>query len=80
VRRFPDSELFDLECEMGVVYGEYDSDLTPAEAAKGIVGYKIFNDLSARDIQKLEGQMPFGFFKGKDGARTRPVPGDCGRA
>ena len=70
VRRFPDSELFDLECEVGVVYGEYGSDLTPAEAAKGIVGYTIFNDWSARDIQKLEGQMPFGFFKGKDGAHT----------
>ena len=70
VRRFPDSELFDLECEVGVVYGEYGSDLTPAEAAHGIVGYTIFNDWSARDIQKLEGQMPFGFFKGKDGAHT----------
>lgn len=70
VRKFPDSELFDLECEVGVVYGEYGSDLTPAEAAKGIVGYTIFNDWSARDIQKLEGQMPFGFFKGKDGAHT----------
>jgi 2-keto-4-pentenoate hydratase/2-oxohepta-3-ene-1,7-dioic acid hydratase in catechol pathway len=70
VSRFPDSELFDLECEVGVVYGEHGSDLTPEEAAKGIVGYTIFNDWSARDIQRLEGQMPFGFFKGKDGAHT----------
>jgi 2-keto-4-pentenoate hydratase/2-oxohepta-3-ene-1,7-dioic acid hydratase in catechol pathway len=36
----------------------------------GIVGYTIFNDWSARDIQRLEGQLPFGFFKGKDGAHT----------
>ena len=70
VRRFPDCEQFDLECEVGVVYGERGSDLTPEQARKGIVGYTIFNDWSARDIQRVEGQLPFGFFKGKDGAHT----------
>lgn len=70
VRRFPDSQLFDLECEVGVVYGDHGNDLTPEEAAEGIVGYTIFNDWSARDIQRIEGRMPFGFFKGKDGAHT----------
>ncbi|HEX4786994.1 MAG TPA: fumarylacetoacetate hydrolase family protein [Actinospica sp.] len=70
VRRFPDSALFDLECEVGVVYGEHGSNLTPERAAAGIVGYTIFNDWSARDIQRLEGRLPFGFFKGKDGAHT----------
>ncbi len=33
-------------------------------------GYTIFNDWSARDIQRLEDQLPCGFFKGKDGAHT----------
>ena len=70
VQRFPGSELFDLECEVGVVYGAHGRNLTPEEAAAGIVGYTIFNDWSARDIQRLEGQLPFGFFKGKDGAHT----------
>jgi 2-keto-4-pentenoate hydratase/2-oxohepta-3-ene-1,7-dioic acid hydratase in catechol pathway len=70
VRRFPDCEQFDLECEVGVVFGEYGSDLTPEQARAGIVGYTIFNDWSARDIQRIEGQLPFGFFKGKDGAHT----------
>ena len=70
VQRFPGSQLFDLECEVGVVYGEHGKNLTPDEAAPGIVGYTIFNDWSARDIQRLEGQLPFGFFKGKDGAHT----------
>jgi 2-keto-4-pentenoate hydratase/2-oxohepta-3-ene-1,7-dioic acid hydratase in catechol pathway len=70
VQRFPDSELFDLECEVGVVYGAHGRNLTPEDAAAGIVGYTIFNDWSARDIQRLEGQLPFGFFKGKDGAHT----------
>jgi 2-keto-4-pentenoate hydratase/2-oxohepta-3-ene-1,7-dioic acid hydratase in catechol pathway len=70
VERFPGSELFDLELEVGVVYGAHGTNLTPAQAAGGIVGYTIFNDWSARDIQRREGQLPFGFFKGKDGAHT----------
>jgi 2-keto-4-pentenoate hydratase/2-oxohepta-3-ene-1,7-dioic acid hydratase in catechol pathway len=70
VERFPDSAQFDLELEVGVVYGAHARNLTPAEAGEGIVGYAIFNDWSARDIQRLEGQLPFGFFKGKDGAHT----------
>jgi 2-keto-4-pentenoate hydratase/2-oxohepta-3-ene-1,7-dioic acid hydratase in catechol pathway len=70
VERFPGSELFDLELEVGVVYGAYGRNLTVDEAAAGIVGYTIFNDWSARDIQRLEGQLPFGFLKGKDGAHT----------
>jgi 2-keto-4-pentenoate hydratase/2-oxohepta-3-ene-1,7-dioic acid hydratase in catechol pathway len=70
VERFPGSEQFDLELEVGVVYGAYGKNLTPEDAAPGIVGYTIFNDWSARDIQRVEGQLPFGFFKGKDGAHT----------
>lgn len=68
VERFPGSQQFDLELEVGVVYGEHGRNLTPEQAAAGIVGYMIFNDWSARDIQRTEGRLPFGFFKGKDGA------------
>jgi 2-keto-4-pentenoate hydratase/2-oxohepta-3-ene-1,7-dioic acid hydratase in catechol pathway len=70
VERFPGSERFDLELEVGVIYGAYGRNLTPEQAAPGVAGYTIFNDWSARDIQRLEGQLPFGFFKGKDGAHT----------
>jgi 2-keto-4-pentenoate hydratase/2-oxohepta-3-ene-1,7-dioic acid hydratase in catechol pathway len=70
VERFPGSEQFDLELEVGVVYGAHGRNLAPEQATAGIVGYTIFNDWSARDIQRLEGQLPFGFFKGKDGAHT----------
>jgi 2-keto-4-pentenoate hydratase/2-oxohepta-3-ene-1,7-dioic acid hydratase in catechol pathway len=70
VERFPGSEQFDLELEVAVVYGAHGRNLTPGETAPHIVGYTIFNDWSARDIQRLEGQLPFGFFKGKDGAHT----------
>ena len=70
VERFPGSTEFDLELEVGVVYGAHGRNLTPEQAAPGIVGYTIFNDWSARDIQRHEGRLPFGFFKGKDGAHT----------
>jgi 2-keto-4-pentenoate hydratase/2-oxohepta-3-ene-1,7-dioic acid hydratase in catechol pathway len=70
VERFPGCTEFDFELEVGVVYGAHGRNLTPEEAAAGIVGYTIFNDWSARDIQRAEGRMPFGFFKGKDGAHT----------
>jgi len=70
IERFPGSEQFDFELEVAVVYGAHGRNLAPEEAAPHIVGYTIFNDWSARDIQRLEGQLPFGFFKGKDGAHT----------
>ena len=53
-----------------MVYGAHGRNLTAQEAAAGIVGYTIFNDWSRRDIQRIEGRLPFGFFKGKDGAHT----------
>jgi 2-keto-4-pentenoate hydratase/2-oxohepta-3-ene-1,7-dioic acid hydratase in catechol pathway len=70
VERFPGCEVFDLELEVGVIYGAHGKNLAPDQVAAGIVGYTIFNDWSARDIQRQEGQLPFGFFKGKDGAHT----------
>jgi 2-keto-4-pentenoate hydratase/2-oxohepta-3-ene-1,7-dioic acid hydratase in catechol pathway len=70
VERFPGAQQFDLELEVGVVYGAHGRNLTPRETSAAIVGYTIFNDWSARDIQRTEGRLPFGFFKGKDGAHT----------
>ncbi|MEU6407835.1 fumarylacetoacetate hydrolase family protein [Microbispora sp. NPDC046933] len=67
---FPGSERFDLECEVAVVIGKAGRDLTPEQAREHIAGYTIFNDWSARDVQQLEGRLPFGFAKGKDGAHT----------
>ena len=67
---FPGSERFDFECEVAAVLGCDCRDLTPEEAEAAIIGYTIFNDWSARDIQQREGRLPFGFAKGKDGAHT----------
>jgi 2-keto-4-pentenoate hydratase/2-oxohepta-3-ene-1,7-dioic acid hydratase in catechol pathway len=67
---FPGAQAFDFECEVGTVIGRAGRDLTPEQAREHIIGYTLFNDWSARDIQKLESRLPFGFAKGKDGAHT----------
>jgi 2-keto-4-pentenoate hydratase/2-oxohepta-3-ene-1,7-dioic acid hydratase in catechol pathway len=67
---FAGSERFDFECEVAAVIGTGGTDLSEAEAEAAIAGYTIFNDWSARDIQKREGRLPFGFHHGKDGAHT----------
>jgi len=45
-------------------------DLTPAQARDHIVGYAIFNDWSARDLQAREMAVQLGPAKGKDSATT----------
>jgi 2-keto-4-pentenoate hydratase/2-oxohepta-3-ene-1,7-dioic acid hydratase in catechol pathway len=67
---FAGSTAFDFECEVGTVIGTAGRDLTPEQATAHIAGYTLFGDWSARDIQKLESRLPFGFAKGKDGAHT----------
>jgi 2-keto-4-pentenoate hydratase/2-oxohepta-3-ene-1,7-dioic acid hydratase in catechol pathway len=67
---FPGSAVFDFECEVGAVIGKAGRDLTPERAREHIIGYTIFNDWSARDLQRQEARLPFGFAKGKDGAHT----------
>jgi 2-keto-4-pentenoate hydratase/2-oxohepta-3-ene-1,7-dioic acid hydratase in catechol pathway len=44
----------DYELELAVVIGKAGSFLTPEEAAEYIAGYVIFNDITARDIQREE--------------------------
>ncbi len=56
----------DFELELGAVVGRKGRDLSPAQAAKHIVGYTILNDFSARDIQKSEMVCRMGPAKGKD--------------
>ncbi|MFW3168946.1 fumarylacetoacetate hydrolase family protein [Geodermatophilus sp. CPCC 206100] len=60
----------DYELEVGVVVGRAGSDLTPAQAADHILGYTIFNDWSARDLQVHEFKFPMGPSKSKDAAIT----------
>jgi 2-keto-4-pentenoate hydratase/2-oxohepta-3-ene-1,7-dioic acid hydratase in catechol pathway len=71
----PGCHIFDFEVEVAAIIGPLTSgqplaDLTVEQAAECIVGFTLFNDWSARDLQALEMQGPLGPCKGKDSAIT----------
>ncbi len=66
----PGSAWQDFELEIAAVIGVEGQDLSVAEAEAAIIGYTIFNDWSARDLQALEGQLGIGQAKGKDSGVT----------
>jgi 2-keto-4-pentenoate hydratase/2-oxohepta-3-ene-1,7-dioic acid hydratase in catechol pathway len=66
----PGCAVFDYELEVAAVIGRDGRDLTPEAAREHIVGYTIFNDWSARDLQFAEMQVGLGPAKGKDSAIT----------
>jgi len=66
----PGSAWQDFELEIAAVIGTAGEDFSVAEAEQAIIGYMIFNDWSARDLQMLEGQLAIGQAKGKDSGVT----------
>ncbi|HEY3184905.1 MAG TPA: fumarylacetoacetate hydrolase family protein [Gaiellaceae bacterium] len=66
----PGCSVFDYELEVAAVIGRDGRDLTPEDARDHILGYTIFNDWSARDLQFAEMQVGLGPAKGKDSAIT----------
>lgn len=54
------SQRVDYEAELAVVIGTTIKDVTEVEAAKGIFGYTCANDVTARDLQKKDGQWTRG--------------------
>ncbi|HET9171940.1 MAG TPA: fumarylacetoacetate hydrolase family protein, partial [Actinospica sp.] len=66
----PGTHVLDFELEVAAVIGRAGRDLTPEQAREHIVGYTIFNDWSARDLQSREMQVGLGPCKGKDTAAT----------
>lgn len=66
----PGCQQFDYELEVCAVIGRPGSNLHPDEAESHIAGFMIFNDWSARDLQRHEMTMTLGPAKGKDGATT----------
>ena len=66
----PGSAWQDFELEIAAVIGTRGKDLTVEQAEQAIIGYTIFNDWSARDLQQLEGQLAIGQAKGKDSGVT----------
>ncbi|WP_406131556.1 fumarylacetoacetate hydrolase family protein [Streptomyces sp. NBC_00989] len=66
----PGSGVLDFELEVAAVIGKEGRDLTPEQAREHIVGYTVFNDWSARDLQSAEMKVGLGPCKGKDTATT----------
>jgi 2-keto-4-pentenoate hydratase/2-oxohepta-3-ene-1,7-dioic acid hydratase in catechol pathway len=56
----PESQRVDYEGELGVVIGKRLSRPTLEEAGAGIFGYTTANDVTARDLQKKDGQWTRG--------------------
>lgn len=54
------SQRVDYEAELAVVIGTTIKDVSETEAAKGIFGYTCANDVTARDLQKSDGQWTRG--------------------
>jgi 2-keto-4-pentenoate hydratase/2-oxohepta-3-ene-1,7-dioic acid hydratase in catechol pathway len=66
----PGCTMFDFELEVAAVIGRPGRDLSPEAARDHIVGYTIFNDWSARDLQSAEMRVGLGPAKGKDTSTT----------
>lgn len=64
---WPDyTEVMDFELELAIVIGKQGLDLRPEEAMDHVAGLTLMNDLSARDVQRLEMACRLGPAKGKD--------------
>ena len=55
-RRPGDVGFMHYECELAVVIGKTAARIRPEEAGDFIFGYTCFNDVTARELQKLDGQ------------------------
>jgi 2-keto-4-pentenoate hydratase/2-oxohepta-3-ene-1,7-dioic acid hydratase in catechol pathway/glyoxylase-like metal-dependent hydrolase (beta-lactamase superfamily II) len=66
----PGSAWQDFELEIAAIIGTPGRDLSVEQAEAAIIGYTIFNDWSARDLQNMESQLGIGQAKGKDSGVT----------
>jgi 2-keto-4-pentenoate hydratase/2-oxohepta-3-ene-1,7-dioic acid hydratase in catechol pathway len=74
----PDDEIqrpaketnLDIELEIACIIGKKGKDIKAENAKPYIFGYTIFNDWTARAIQKREMELPLGPHKGKDFANA----------
>ncbi len=70
IKRPATETKMDLELEIAAVIGKAGSDIPQDKVDDHIFGYTIFNDWTARAIQKEEMKMPLGPAKGKDFANA----------
>jgi fumarylacetoacetate (FAA) hydrolase len=66
----PYTEALDYELEIAVVIGKAGVNIQTEDAPRHIFGYTVFNDWSARDVQREEMQALLGPAKGKDFASS----------
>lgn len=66
----PGCQMFDYELEVAAVVGKPGANIAPADAQQHIIGYTMYIDWSARDLQFEEMKLRLGPAKGKDGATT----------
>src|SRR5215213_2083134 len=64
------TDMMDYELEIAIVIGEPGRRISEADASRHIAGYTIFNDWSARDIQKEEMSIGIGVSNSKDFATS----------
>lgn len=64
------TSALDYELEIAVIIGKGGRDIKAEDAASYIFGYTIFNDWSARDVQRTEMKVGLGPAKGKDFASS----------
>ena len=64
------TQSLDFELEIAVVIGKAGINIKPENAHEHIFGYTIFNDWSARDVQRAEMKIGLGPAKGKDFASS----------
>jgi len=66
----PYSQALDYELEIACIIGKAGIDIQPDQAEEHIFGYTVFNDWSARDVQRSEVKVGLGPAKGKDFASS----------
>ena len=74
------SHRVDYEAELVVVIGRRCRDVSPAEAADFVAGYTCGNDVTARDLQKVDGQWTRAKSFDTCLLYTSPSPRDRGRS
>ncbi|TAE31826.1 MAG: fumarylacetoacetate hydrolase family protein [Cytophagales bacterium] len=70
IKRPANETRLDIELELACIIGKRGSDIAVKDAKPYIFGYTIFNDWTARAIQKREMEAPLGPCKGKDFANA----------
>ena len=70
IKRPAGETKLDIELEMACIIGKKGKDIKADEAQNYIFGYTVFNDWTARAIQKREMMIPLGPHKGKDFANA----------